>query len=529
MAWDTASASRRSASSRLRSWDRSSDAVTERTPSTRRFASRCRARALSGSGSAAEASRSQLTVTRLSVVFTPCPPGPEDLEKRQASSPMGMLLPRPTGSLSRSTSPFWWPPKVLLARCRFQPVTAAAPVEQSPSAGLRRDAATFAAYGVLATFAWLIYSLGPILPLLREEQGTSRTIAALHSLCFAAGNVTTGLLGVRVIRRVGRDGAVQVGLAVMASGVLLLIGGSLPSGGLRGLTMTAMLLAGLGGSLSINATLAALSDHHGPRSAAAVSEGNAVAAVIGLLAPLSIGVATALGLTWRPGLAVVLLLALGVTVMVRNLGDIPSYRAGSPAPDAVSSSALPLPFWPMWVALIACSMVETGLTSWTPELLEQRASMSSGAASAGVSAIIAGMALGRFGIGWLTLRRDVRALFVASLAVAASGWLLVYLATTPWTAIAALVLVGVGIAGHFPLGAVLLMRAALGQADRAVGMLGVGLGAASGAGPFALGALADGVGIHQAFLLVPSALLIALVGIQVSTAAGRRSSGAGCP
>ncbi|MDT5106584.1 MAG: hypothetical protein QOI25_4097, partial [Mycobacterium sp.] len=45
----------------------------------------------------------------------------------------------------------------------------------------------------------------------------------------------------------------------------------------------------------------------------------------------------------------------------------------------------------------------------------------------------------------------------------------------------------------------------------------VGLGAAlaSGGGPFVLGALADQVGIHGAFLVVPVLLLIAALGIRI--------------
>src|SRR5690606_41051091 len=38
------------------------------------------------------ATRSKLSSARLSVVFTPCPPGPEEREKRQRSSSSGMTI-----------------------------------------------------------------------------------------------------------------------------------------------------------------------------------------------------------------------------------------------------------------------------------------------------------------------------------------------------------------------------------------------------------------------------------------------------
>lgn len=48
--------------------------------------------------------------------------------------------------------------------------------------------------------------------------------------------------------------------------------------------------------------------------------------------------------------------------------------------------------------------------------------------------------------------------------------------------------------------------------------MGIGLGAASGVGPFTLAALADRVGVHAAFLIVPACCLLAAACI---TAAGR--------
>ncbi len=61
---------------------------------TSRSASAISARSLSTGPSADEAARSYDNSTRLSLVLTDCPPGPDDRENRQDSSSAGITLPR---------------------------------------------------------------------------------------------------------------------------------------------------------------------------------------------------------------------------------------------------------------------------------------------------------------------------------------------------------------------------------------------------------------------------------------------------
>lgn len=93
MAAATTEESRASAASRFRSCERCSEAVIVSTPPTNRPASRSIALAFSPGESKSEPARSQDNSTRESVVFTPCPPGPLEREKRQFSSPSGMSRP----------------------------------------------------------------------------------------------------------------------------------------------------------------------------------------------------------------------------------------------------------------------------------------------------------------------------------------------------------------------------------------------------------------------------------------------------
>lgn len=83
--------SRAAAASRFRSCERCSDAATTSTPSTSRSPRRDTARSRKNAGIDGLVATSNDNSTRLSVVFTPCPPGPLDLENRHRSSDAGMV------------------------------------------------------------------------------------------------------------------------------------------------------------------------------------------------------------------------------------------------------------------------------------------------------------------------------------------------------------------------------------------------------------------------------------------------------
>jgi hypothetical protein len=73
-------------------------------------------------------------------------------------------------------------------------------------------------------------------------------------------------------------------------------------------TLLGAFVATLGGSFVVSSSTV-LSDHHAAAGPAAVSEANAAAAGVGTFAPLVVGGAVAVGLGWRAGLLVALVLA----------------------------------------------------------------------------------------------------------------------------------------------------------------------------------------------------------------------------
>ncbi|VXB70629.1 hypothetical protein PSCLAVI8L_180044 [Pseudoclavibacter sp. 8L] len=93
-----------SAASRLRSCERRSEEATVTTPSMRRFPSRSSSIRRLSSVSTRDSLMFQESSTRLSVVLTCCPPGPEDREKRQPSSAAGIVSERDTSKSMRQAS-----------------------------------------------------------------------------------------------------------------------------------------------------------------------------------------------------------------------------------------------------------------------------------------------------------------------------------------------------------------------------------------------------------------------------------------
>src|SRR2546423_15668406 len=100
-------------------------------------------------------------------------------------------------------------------------------------------------------------------------------------------------------------------------------------------------------------------------------------------------------------------------------------------------------------------------------------------------------------------------LFRSAVAVSAAGFALFWLAPVPWLAVTGLVVLGLGDSMHFPLGIALVVAHSGGQPDLAVSRSSYAAALAFGVAPFALGVIADGVGPHTAFLLVPGFLAAA--------------------
>jgi MFS family permease len=372
---------------------------------------------------------------------------------------------------------------------------------------LVRDRVTWITYAQLAIWAYFLYAFNPVVPLLRDEQHTSRAVASLHGTAFAVAGIVAAAVLPRLTRLLGRHRLIWTGLVgLCASAVGFFFSHPLP------LTLACAALASFAGALVVNGVVAGLSDHHGAAGPASISEANAFAAAIGVIAPLVVGASVGAGLGWRPGLLLVIGL---VALLTLALG----VRLPEPAPVSMvdgrrpRARKMPRRYWFALASLFATGSVEVCLTLWLGDSLRSHAHVSAGVATASVSTLLAGMTAGRFAGSRLLLRYRPTRVLLAALAVAGAGFFVFWFATVPWLAMCGLAVCGLGVAVHYPLGISLAVTNSGGQPDLAAARAAYSVGASFALAPFTLGALADHIGPHSAFLLVPVFLLASAVAV----------------
>ena len=124
---------------------------------------------------------------------------------------------------------------------------------------LVRDRYTWLAYGQLSAFGYFFYGFGPVVPLLLQEQHTSRGVAGLHGTAFAVGGVACGALAPWTVRRLGRRTAMWLALGGLTAGALG-FGVAHPLWS----TLSLAVVTAAFGTLVVTIAMAGLSDHHGP-------------------------------------------------------------------------------------------------------------------------------------------------------------------------------------------------------------------------------------------------------------------------
>jgi MFS family permease len=371
---------------------------------------------------------------------------------------------------------------------------------------LARDRVTLLIYAQLSLWGFYIYGLGPVVPLLRDEQGTSNAVASLHSTGVAVGTLIGGFLFPILARRFGRATLSWISITGIAAGVIVLCT-------VRPLaaTLSIVVVISVFGTMLVSGVNAMLSAKHGPAAPAALSEANAVGAALGIVSPLLIGAAVGIGLGWRPALGVEVVLILGV-VLAAVFGRIQLPSAAAVDVSAVRRSPLSRSYWLAWTLLVFTASIEVCLSLWSADVLRSHAGMSPGAASGAVASVMVGMFLGRVIGGRIALRVPPPTLLLGAFAVSLAGFAVFWVSPVPGIAVAGLVVLGLGNAMHYPLGIAMAMAAAPSQTDRASAYTAYAIGIGFGVAPVALGAVADAVGDpRMAFLLLPAFLALAAV------------------
>lgn len=410
---------------------------------------------------------------------------------------------------------------------------------------IRRDRYTLTLDATFVVWGWFLYSFSPSVPLLAEDLGVSKAAGGLHGTAMAVGAITAALFTPRLVLRLGRRAALLVALVTVAVGAVGLVTGTHLA-----MTLTGMFVLAVGGNIMISSAQVGISAHQGAAAPAAITEANGIGSGIGLFAPLAVGLAVGVGWGWRAAVAATAVIAVGVVLAVLRLPDdrAPASRAETvagtaepagadgagpddPEPDrgdapvrAVAAASPARRLAPgslgFLVAIIAAMALENATTYWSTALVIERTGADASIATATTAGLIAGMTAMRFVAGPLTRRWHSASILAASFGIAVVGWAVLWTATTPAVAIVGLVVAGLGYGAQYPLSISLLLGLAGERADGAQAVATFAGGAAVGLSPFLLGAAADAVGTHTAFLAIP---VLAVAGV-VATLLGRRAS-----
>lgn len=375
-----------------------------------------------------------------------------------------------------------------------------------------RDAITWYCYLLLGYFTYVISIQGNILPFLRVELDLSYRAVSLHTSAIAAGTLIVGLIGDRVVRRFGRRAMLAVAVFGSAAAAIVLT--------LAAATWTSLascFLFGLAGAFIPAMVPAILSDIHGSRRDVAFAEGNAVAYVFAVMAPLLTAFFVWMAWGWRP--AVLAGAAAGIATVIVFARYSPPQSL-----ETRESTAVPLPpaYWCYWLALGMSVAVEFSALLWAPAYFERVVGLSPSSAAFGAAAFFAGMLIGRVGGSWLIRTADTRRLFIASALATFAGFAAYWGAAGPVLSIAGLFVVGLGVALLFPLALSFAIGAAEAAADKASARVMLAPGLAILLTPPLLGAIADGAGLRVAQLMTPVFMGIGVLAFFAGEAVRRR-------
>lgn len=410
--------------------------------------------------------------------------------------------------------------------------------------GLRRVPITWAIYAASGAWASFVYLTGPASPVMANDVGVPAASAGLVGTALAAGIASASLTGPVAVRRVGRDGAMRLGLAVLAAGAAGIA--TLPRL-LDGWPAYAVILAlvwfgSTGGATVLNVSTARLAEIHPQHSAYAITEANAAAAWVGLFSPLLLGLALGAGLGWWVAFAICLVGVLaalaglvvadriqragrrtpedwpsGTLAAADELYERPADAAPSPTtttpPTPTPDGGLPRRFWVAMIALFAAAGSEFAINFWGSTLIQAQTGAATAAATAAMSASVAGIAVGRTAGSRITHRFGAHRTLLGGFALTILGFAVLWLAGSLPLAVVGLFVAGLGLATLFPLVLDRGLVLSEGRPDQAMARASLVLGLAIGGAPFLLGALGSVVPVSTAMLLVPLIAALGVVGV----------------
>ena len=386
-----------------------------------------------------------------------------------------------------------------------------------PVPNRRRILATFSvAYVLLACGL----SVNAALPELRRSIRMSDTVTSLHGSFFGWGLLVGGLFGSRAIGRVGRlnvlvGACTALGVGAVLFGTAHSIVQSLLGGA----------CVGLGGAAVVITIPGLVADVFGPERNAIFTKLNITPGLGGMSFPLLLALAPGVGLSWRVPTAVLpasLFVVLGVIVgpllrTTRSVRTFPAGRRGSGSSATTSRDVVALlrhrSVRHRFALQVLAVGVEFSAGSWLIVFLREDGGFSRAAAPLGGVAWAIGLMSARACTSWLIRRLGTALELCCLVGGIISVLTMIGVPSAPVRLVAATAaafcfgpLYTLGVERLF------VNAEASGVVDTTAvsALAAVASGVAISVGPFAVGVLADQVGLKSALLLIPT---VAAVGV----------------
>lgn len=370
----------------------------------------------------------------------------------------------------------------------------------------RLNGPTVVAYVQLSLVAFFMTGFGATQALLRDEQDTSKVVGGLHATIFALTGIMAALVTPRLVARFGRSRVLVMGAYAFSGG---LAGYLLPLG--PGVTLPSVGIISLGAATLIICFSAFLMDHQGSAGPSSLTQANAFAAGASVLAPIAIGLGAAMTLGWRFSLWISLIALVVLALFAHRRMAVIIDKTQHDGHDAIAWRDMPRPMWWSVVLVAVFSAIELTTFMWAADLLRERGGASP-ALGAGLIAVIAlGLVVGRLIGSRLAQTRTIDSLLSFAGIITLIGFAVAWLSPVSLVMTLGFFVVGIGLSLNRPLGFARAVQASGGWATEATSLVSIAGGVAFAIIPLALGALAEIVGIHIAFLMLPVLLIAALI------------------
>lgn len=368
---------------------------------------------------------------------------------------------------------------------------------------LNRDSLFWTVAGQATILNFFLGGFGPSQPLLREEQGTSLTIAGLHGTMMGIAAIIAGLINPHLNHKYGRRNTSWVGLTIFTVGLpFFALGPSIYY------TLPAVLFSCVGFNFVILNMVTLLSHHYPETPDQAVSQSNAINALGFVFGTVLVGTLASFGISWRAGLLICIPAAIALYIFGKDK-IVDNHQADAPK----QSGKLGAKFWIAWFGFFATISSEFATSFWAAALLSDRTGSSSAFATLCVAALGTGFGIGRWFIPIWMRRTTLDVRLKTILMIQLVSFMLFWLSHNLYFSLVMLLFVGIGISGQFPLTTVRLIKLSDSKPDLAMGKSAYAAGLAIALAPFLLGFFGDRIGISKAYLMVPILIVISISAI----------------